>query len=413
LLLSPPSLKTLSAATAKERRAFQKEIVDYRWRLNPRFKKVKRKRTRYIIVHTSEGNLRSTLRTVSEGKRVHNGKRTRGGHANYVIARNGRTYRILDKKYRANHAGRSMWNGLTDISSVSVGIEMVGYHYAPLTSRQYRSVGILIDILQRVYNLHDKDVLTHGQIAYGGPNRWFKRNHRGRKRCAKNFSRAKAGLGPTWSHDPDVKARRLSADPHLAAIFYGGKQSAASSEPRYSNVISKSNSAWAIAGGDYDSPTTAYKFPDGRVLTGDQIEAKIGWNRIPPRTVILLNQENVGELARQKGPVKTITKGLSAWSFAGSDYNSRSTIYFLPYGKIKHGRMIEDWDDLPEKTRLIVGYRGPYRIGKNRYASQIAGSKYKDSKTLYYFPSKKFIPGNRIADFSRLPAGTLVFVPRG
>ena len=129
---------------------FQRAIVDYRSRLNPRFKKIKRQRTKYIIVHTAELGLKSTLRVVSRGKRFRNGRRTRGGHAHYVIARNGRTYRILDKQYVADHAGRSMWNGDTDISTMSIGIELVGYHYAPISPAQYRSVGQLIDILQRV-----------------------------------------------------------------------------------------------------------------------------------------------------------------------------------------------------------------------------------------------------------------------
>ncbi len=178
---------------------FQRSIVDSRSRLNPNFKKVKRKKTKYIIVHTSEIGLKATLRVVSRGKWLRSGQRTNGGHTHYVIARNGRTYRILDKKYEADHAGLSMWNGETDISMASIGIELVGYHYAPITENQYRSVGILIDILKGVYDLDDWAVLTHSQVAYGPPNHWHRKNHRGRKRCAKNFIRAKARIRPAWS----------------------------------------------------------------------------------------------------------------------------------------------------------------------------------------------------------------------
>ena len=186
------------ATTLKQRRSFQHSIIDYRSRLNPHYKKIRRKRTKYIIVHTSELGRKMTLRVVAKGKRLRDGRRTPGGHAHYVIARNGRTYRILDKKYVADHAGLSMWNGDTDISKISIGIELVGYHYAPLTQRQYRSAGILIDILQRIYGLDDRAVLTHSQVAYGPPNHWFRKAQRGRKRCARNFIREKAGLGPTW-----------------------------------------------------------------------------------------------------------------------------------------------------------------------------------------------------------------------
>ena len=73
--------------------------------------------------------------------------------------------------------------------------------------------------------------------------------------------------------------------------------------------------------------------------------------------------------------------------------------------------MINDWDDLPAKTRLIIGYNGPYRINKNRTAFSIAGFKYKDQKTIYYLPSNKLLNGKEIRDFSQLPIGTYLFLP--
>jgi hypothetical protein len=383
--------------------------VDYRSRLNHNFKKIKRKKTKYIIVHTSELGLKITLKVISKGKRLRNGRSTNGGHTNYVIARNGRTYRVLDKKYEADHAGLSMWKGEADISKISIGIELVGYHYATISESQYRSVGILIDILQGVYGLDDRAVLTHSQVAYGEPNRWFRKNHRGRKRCAKNFIHAKAKVRPAWVYDPDVRSGRLLADPQLSEVFYGRREYYAKTGD--TNIISKSNTAWSIAGEDYDSRTTVYKFPDGHVYTGDQISDKKAWNRIPAKTVVLLNQENSMSLIKSAGPIKTISDRLTAWSFADKKYNHKTTIYFLPSGQIKSGSMISDWDDLPFKTRLIVGYRGPYKLYKNRSAYRIVGNKYKDRKTVYYLPSKKLLAGDEIDDFTQLPTGTLIFLP--
>jgi N-acetylmuramoyl-L-alanine amidase len=388
---------------------YQGGIVDHRDRLNPKYKKRTRKRTKYIIVHTSELGLKTTLRVVSKGKQFRSGRRTPGGHAHYVIARNGQTYRILDKKYVADHAGISMWDGETDISKISIGIELVGHHYASLTEKQYRSVGMLIDILQRVYRLDDRAVLTHSQIAYGTPNRWFKKNHRGRKRCAKNFVRAKAKLGPTWDHDPDVIAGRLMADPQLSKVFYSRSPFMAKVED--TNVITKNNAAWDIAGEDFDSETTVYQFPNGRRYTGVQVAEKIGWDRIPAKTVVLLNQERVVEQRNGDSPIKTIVNGSSAWLLAGKSYNRNTTIYFLPSGQIKTGSMISDWDSLPIKTRVIIGYKGPFRLRKDQYAFQIAGSGYKDKNTIYYLPSKGLVSGNDIKNFNRLQSGTLVFVP--
>lgn len=285
------NLPTLSDAyTRADRRSFQRSIIDSRSQLSPGFKTVKRKKTKYIIVHTSELGLKTTLKVVSKGKHLRNGRSTNGGHTHYVIARDGRTYRVLDKKYRADHAGLSMWNGEADISKLSIGIELTGYHYAPISASQYRSVGILIDILQGVYGLDDRAVLTHSQVAYGKPNRWFRKNHRGRKRCAKNFIRAEAEVRPTWTYDPDVRSGRLLADPQLSEVFYGRREYYAKTDD--ANIISRSNTAWSIAGEDYDSRTTVYKFPDGHVYTGDQISDKIGWSSIPAKTLVLLNQEN-------------------------------------------------------------------------------------------------------------------------
>ena len=402
-----PSAST--AATKADLPKFQRSIVDYRRQLNPRFKKVRRAKTSYIIVHTSELGLNSTLRVISKGKRMPSGRRTRGGHTHYVIARNGRTYRTLDRRYQADHAGRSMWNGETNISKISIGIELVGNHYKPITRHQYRSIGLLIDILQGVYNLSDRAVLTHSQVAYGYPNRWFKKNHRGRKRCAKNFMRAKAGLGPTWAYDPDVRARRLSADPQLADVFYGRRKLLAEADE--ANIISKSNTAWSIAGEDYDKRITVYKFPNGRLYTGDKISDKIGWNRIPANTIVLLNQETAIELNRDIGPIKTIPVGRSAWSLAGKAYNHKTTIYFLPSGRIKYGSMISNWGGLPARTKIIIGYRGPFKIQKGRSAYHIAGVKFRDRKTIYYLPTQKLLAGNNVKNFSKLPSGTLIFLP--
>ncbi len=401
---------SVTAATKTDLQKFQRSIIDYRRQLNPRFKKVKRAKTRYIVVHTSEIGLNPTLRVISKGKRLSAGRRTHGGHTHYVIARDGRTYRMLDRKYKADHAGLSMWNGQTDISKISIGIELVGYHYAPITMHQYRSIGFLLDILQELYNLSDRAVLTHSQVAYGFPNRWFKKNHRGRKRCAKNFIRAEAGLGPTWAYDPDVQARRLTADPQLNEVFYGRRTLQAKAD-KEANIISKSNTAWSIAGEDYDGRETVYKFRDGRIYTGNQISDKIGWNKIPPKTIVLLNQETGSELDRNIKLIKTIPDGFTAWSLAGKAYNRRTTIYFLPSGRIKYGSMISNWDDLPVRTKIIIGYRGPFKIQKDRTAYQIAGVKFRDRKTIYYLPTQKLLAGNNIKDFNGLPNGTLVFLP--
>jgi hypothetical protein len=331
---------TANAFSKAQRQSFQHSITDYRKLLNPRYRKAIRKKTKYIIVHTSEADLETTLKIVSRGKQTRGNWFTFGGHTHYVIARDGRTFRILDKKYIADHAGRSMWNGETDISTISIGIELVGYHDRKLTDQQYRSVGLLIDILQGVYRLNDRAVLAHSQVAYGRPNRWIGKRHRGRKQCARNFIRYKAELGPTWPFDPDVKAGRLIPDRELATVYYHR------------------------------------------------------------------NEDNIME-----ADLKILKKNQTAWSVAGKDYNKKTTIYFLPSGSVKKGSQISRWHKLPPRTKIIVGYCGPYRIDSKKPPIKIAGQNYNDKGSIYYFSNKKLVSGDKIENFRRLPSNVFLFLP--
>lgn len=408
------------------------KIISYHRHLNRQFQKVKRKSTRYIIIHTSEAGLVSTLRTLSQGKRVGR-RRTRGGHANYAISRNGDIYRIMHHRYRADHTGLSMWNGLSDISSHSLGIELVGFHYGKITSQQYQSLTRLLNVLQRIYNIPDRNVLTHSQVSYGKPNLWYKKNHRGRKRCAINFERHRAGLTDRWTYDPDVRAKRLQPDRHVHRIFYGKpkpilvaakKETVQASSPAeetvlvqnetlagISNIIMPENSAWNIAGEDFDSPATTYVFPGGRMVRGDRIKKGVGWDKIPVGTQVMLNQPM--EREKKVGPVFVISGEYTAWGFAGIRYRKTTTIYFFPNGKIVTGDRVRDWDNLPNGTRLIVGYRGPYYIEAKRGKTPwgLAGRACRSEKTVYHIPGKGVETGEKIQDFSSLPNGSSLFLP--
>jgi N-acetylmuramoyl-L-alanine amidase len=428
-------------AKKKDKKPF---IIDYQKHLNRRFKKVSRLSTQSIIIHTSEAGLASTLETLSRGKKI--GRyRTIGGHTNYCIARNGQIYRILHHRYRADHAGLSMWNGLENISSHSLGIELVGYHYGTITAAQYQSLSRLLKILQRMYRIQDKNVLTHSQVSYGRPNLWFKRPHRGRKRCALNFEREKAGLNDAWGYDPDVKAGRLARDRHIYAMFYKKhpkkiKEKEAmvsasspketekpetvspvettppndtekiSTEENLTNIISRINTAWNIAGEDYDDSTTLYILPGKQAIRGDKIEKTIGWKRIPTGTQVLLNQPPDAE--KEKGPIFLINKEYTAWSFAGPDYSRPSTFYVLPNGRITPGDRISDWDSLPDGTRMIIGYEGPFTIQnkKGKTPWGIAGKAHNHPHTLYFMPGKGLVTGDKINDFTDLPRGAKIFL---
>jgi len=403
-------------------------IIGYENHLNKKFVKRYRKSTKFIIIHTSEAGKRSTLRTLSEGKRIRN-YWTKGGHANYMIDRSGNIYRILKHIYRADHVGLSMWNGLTNLSNYSIGIELVGFHYGKISNKQYKSLSRLLKVLKRQYGIRDKNVLTHSQVSYGRPNRWFKRPHRGRKKCALNFERKKAGLKGKWKYDPDVRRGRLSEDPQIKRTFYSSYKNKHNRRliPVFSgkikrinkiininisNKISKDNTAWSIAGEDYDSVNTLYVLPSGKKIRGNNIGKRIGWGKLPRGTIVHLNYPLGQE--KSMGPIFKITGDFTAWSFAGKDFNKTNTVYFLPNGKVMSGNRIHDWDALPEGTKMIVGFNGPFilNIKSRGRILKLINRKFKNKKVVLHLGRNILITKERLKFYKYIPQKASFYISK-
>ncbi len=174
-----------------------------------------RKSTRLIVLHTTEAHAKSSLNKLCER-----------GEAHYCVTEKGEVYRIVDRDREAFHAGRSMWNAKEDCDEFSVGIEVVGHHDKTMPLVQLEALRELVDRLKKIYNIKDEQVVCHSHVAYGAPNTWHKKKHRGRKRCGMLFAmpsvRAKLGLKARPASDPDVKAKRLvQADSYLESVLYG------------------------------------------------------------------------------------------------------------------------------------------------------------------------------------------------
>ena len=202
---------------------------DYRSPRNP--ERAVRKTTTLIVLHTTEAPAKSSLNKLSER-----------GEAHYCVVEDGTVYRIVDRNREAFHAGRSMWNGKEDCDEYTIGIEVVGYHDKAVTLQQIAALKELVARLKRMYSVPDARVVCHSHVAYGAPNTWHKKKHRGRKRCGMLFAmpsvRAKLGLTARPAYDPDVKAKRLvQADPDLAASLYGTRDTMATHYNRRSAPV--------------------------------------------------------------------------------------------------------------------------------------------------------------------------------
>ncbi|MFO7654177.1 MAG: peptidoglycan recognition family protein [Candidatus Krumholzibacteriia bacterium] len=365
-----------------------------------------RRSTELIVLHTSEGGDRSSLRRIRAG-----------GLAHYVVARDGPVYRTIEKHREGRHAGLSMWNGKRDVDAISIGIEVVGHHNQPLTDAQVRALRELLRQLQALYRIPDERVVTHSMVAYGRTNRWHQGDHRGRKRCGMQFAqpelRARLGLHARAKSDPDVAAGRLMvADPFLATVLYGAADQAQMTVQRRfeapdANVITAERTAWFIARDEYDSPRTVYVLPGGTRLPGDQVQ---DWSRIPAGTRVLLDQDPEPRLLARAPAWRVLGRdGHTAGEVAGAAYRSPTTVYVFPNGRVRPGSELHERDfrRLPRGTKVFVGFEYAGTVTPARTAYQLCGPSFRLPTTLYLFPGGSVQTGADI-DESSIPGGTHV-----
>lgn len=91
--------------------------------------------------------------------------------AHYVVEEGGIIHQLVDDEHRAWHAGRSYWEGLMDINSASIGIEIVnkghefGYH--DFRPSQIEKLIELLKVLIKKHNIPPDKILAHSDIAPG------------------------------------------------------------------------------------------------------------------------------------------------------------------------------------------------------------------------------------------------------
>jgi N-acetylmuramoyl-L-alanine amidase len=367
-----------------------------------------RPQTRYIILHTTEGDLRGSLRKVR-----------RYGEAHYFVTPGGEVYRIIDRRKIATHAGRSMWEGRSTLDNFSIGIEVVGFYDREITAAQYAALRELLRQLKSLYSIKDGNILTHSMVAYGRPNRFHPKKHRGRKRCGMIFAhpdvRRRLGLSAGPARDPDVAARRLVvADPELHRFLYQPPPvlTATSGDPM---VIAAGVNAWRIAREKYDDPATVYVFPDGTRFRGTEIRE---WDNIPAGTAVLFLEDDQEREQEFEGLLEIGKDGNTPADLAGDLYADATTIYFFPDGLIRTGAELSRTASLrrlldapPKGTRVLVGYIYGGYVQKSRSASRIAGTKWNYPSTFYRLPDGRILSGDEVDD-KAIPARTLVFMMR-
>jgi N-acetylmuramoyl-L-alanine amidase len=116
-----------------------------------------RKPNYVIIHHTAQSSIAQTLKTFTLVKPQVS--------AHYVIGRDGQTYHMLSDYLRAWHGGAARWGGITDINSVSIGIELDNDGVEPFQEAQLASLLKVLTALKRTYNIPVTNFIGHGDIA--------------------------------------------------------------------------------------------------------------------------------------------------------------------------------------------------------------------------------------------------------
>jgi N-acetylmuramoyl-L-alanine amidase len=121
-----------------------------------------------ILHHTAQDSCEQTLKTFTTVKSQVS--------AHYLICKDGTIHHLLNDYLRAWQAGIGKWGNITDINSVSIGIEMDNNGFEPFTDAQVNSLLQLLAVLKKKYSIPAANFIGHADIAPGrkvDPSKYF------------------------------------------------------------------------------------------------------------------------------------------------------------------------------------------------------------------------------------------------
>lgn len=120
-------------------------------------------RVQWVVVHYTATDLPHSLHLL-----------TQTDVSSHYLIDDRTTYRLVDEKYRAWHAGNSQWRGRTWLNSSTIGIEMVhpgylktvdGRQWQPWNNEQIDTLVLLLKDITSRYGLGMDSVVGHADIA--------------------------------------------------------------------------------------------------------------------------------------------------------------------------------------------------------------------------------------------------------
>ena len=113
-----------------------------------------------IVLHYTEQDSveqsLDTLRSRNSGGRV---------SSHYLLGKDGKIYQLVSDTQRAWHAGQSWWGGVTDVNSLSIGIELDNNGFEPFPDVQIDSLIVLLRDLTQRLRIPPTQVIGHSDLA--------------------------------------------------------------------------------------------------------------------------------------------------------------------------------------------------------------------------------------------------------
>jgi N-acetylmuramoyl-L-alanine amidase len=133
------------------------KIIEYP---SPNFDDRRGQKVTFLILHytamnTAQEALDKLTDSKSEGK----------VSAHYLVAEDGKTYRLVAEDKRAWHAGISFWDGYRDINSKSIGIEIANPGDVPFPSAQMDAVIELCQGILKRHRIPVMHIIGHSDVA--------------------------------------------------------------------------------------------------------------------------------------------------------------------------------------------------------------------------------------------------------
>lgn len=88
--------------------------------------------------------------------------------SHYFVWEDGRVVQLVAEDRRAHHAGRSLWKGVSDLNSASIGVEIVNPGHdalPPFPASQIEGVIALLRDIGARYEIAPQRVLAHSDVA--------------------------------------------------------------------------------------------------------------------------------------------------------------------------------------------------------------------------------------------------------